>query len=58
MLPKNITPSVTVIVFIKVLLYQDLSYGEIFGWQTWSLACEQNMFYMHAITKLQKGPHI
>ena len=29
-----------------------------FGRLTWSLACEKNMFYMHAITKFQKGPHI
>ena len=29
-----------------------------FGRPTWSLAFEKNIFYMHAITKFQKGPHI
>ena len=29
-----------------------------FGQPTWSLACEKNMLYMHAIKKFQKGPNI
>ena len=37
-------------------LDQDVSYDIKFDWPTWSFACE--FFYMHAITKLKKRPHI
>ena len=29
-----------------------------FGWPTWSLACDKNMFYMHAIKKIKKGTYV
>ena len=32
--------------------------GRNFGRPTWSLACEENLFYMHAIKKIKKGTYV
>ena len=44
--------------FVSVLCKSRFELWWNFGRPTWSLACEKNMFYMHAITKFSKGPHI
>ena len=42
--------------FLNILFYQDLSYGEILAGQPGAWQVKKQMFYMHAITKCQKGP--
>ena len=39
-------------------VYQDLSYDESLTGQPGAWLVKKKLFYMHAITKLQKRPHI
>ena len=43
---------------LGVLVDQDLSYGDILAGRPEAWLVTQMFFYMHAITKFQKGPHI